>query len=80
MHIFDKDPGAAYPTNAGKFFRGAVLGEGVVDVTKCVDVVVKAGYRGWLSHEFEGRENLFFGVAQGYKNLVQCVGRLPLGR
>ena len=78
MHIFDKDPGAAYPTNAGKFFRGAVLGEGVVDVTKCIDIVVKAGYRGWLSHEFEGRENLFFGVAEGYRNLVQCVARLPL--
>jgi sugar phosphate isomerase/epimerase len=79
MHLFEKDPGGAtFPTNAGRFLRGAVLGEGVVDVARCLDLVVKAGYRGWLSLEFEGRENPFFGVTRGYQNLAGAVARLPL--
>jgi sugar phosphate isomerase/epimerase len=79
MHFFQANPGApSFPTNAGKFLRGAVLGEGAVDVAKCLDVLARAGYRGWLSHEFEGRENLFFAVARGHENLVATLRRLPL--
>jgi sugar phosphate isomerase/epimerase len=78
MHLFNDDPGdGAFPTNCGvKYLRGAVLGEGVVDVAKCVDILVKAGYSGWLSLEFEGRENLFFAVARSYENLSEAVRRL----
>lgn len=81
MHLFQTDPGqGAFPTNAGKYLRGAVLGEGVVDAAKCLDLIAKAGYRGWLALEFEGRENLFFGIARGVENLAGCARRLPMGR
>lgn len=79
MHLFDSDPGeGAFATNGGRFLRGAILGEGVVDVSKCVDLLVKAGYAGWLSLEFEGRENLFYAIRRSYKNLSEAVKRLSL--
>jgi len=79
MRYFETKPlGDSFTTNAGKFLRGAILGEGVVDVPKCIDLVVRAGYRGWLSLEFEGRENLFYAVARGRRNLADALRRLPL--
>jgi sugar phosphate isomerase/epimerase len=79
MHFFDADPGdGAFATNAGKYLRGAILGEGIVDVAKSVDILVKAGYHGWLSMEFEGRENLFYAVGRAYGNLAEAVKRLSL--
>jgi len=50
------------PTDTGHVFRGldgtgftgAVLGEGLVDLRKILDVLRSAGYDGWLSLEYEG--------------------------
>jgi len=79
MHLFDTNPGdGAFPTNAGKYLRGAILGEGIVDVAKSVDIIVKAGYHGWLSMEFEGRENLFYAIGRAYDNLTETVKRPTL--
>lgn len=78
MHFFTEDPGGTFSTNAGNFLRGAVFGEGVVDVAGCVKVLMKAGYSDWLSLEFEGRENLFFALAKCAENLSLLMRQLPL--
>jgi len=79
MHLFEEEPGGpAFRTAKGRFLRGAVLGEGDVDVEGCIHELVKGGYRGAVSLEFEGRENLFFGIARGCENLREAVNRLPL--
>jgi len=80
MHLFDEDPGrGAFPTAAGRYLLGAVLGEGCVDVTRCLDIIAKAGYSGAVSLEFEGPENSFAAISRAYGNLVDCTRRLPLG-
>ena len=40
----------------GNYLRGTVIGHGVVPVRACVHILQNAGYDGYLSVEFEGRE------------------------
>ncbi len=79
MHVLNHNPGhGAFTTSGGRFLLGSVLGEGDVDVTRCLDILAKAGYRGALSLEFEGPENLFFAIPRSLENLLLCTKRLPL--
>lgn len=79
MHFFTEDPGhGAFGTNNGNYLTGAVLGEGCVDVTRCLDIIAKAGYSGPVSLEFEGPENLFAAIPRALRNLMDCTSRLPL--
>jgi sugar phosphate isomerase/epimerase len=79
MHLFETSQGkGSFATNGGKYLMGAVLGEGIVDVAGCIGILAKAGYRGWLSLEFEGRENTFYGIARGAANLADAARRQPL--
>ena len=41
----------------GVAFTGAVVGEGQVDLPTIVGILDKAGYKGWLSLEFEGAQD-----------------------
>ncbi|MHC4711747.1 MAG: sugar phosphate isomerase/epimerase family protein [Planctomycetota bacterium] len=79
MHFFPENPGPpAFKTNAGNYLIGAVFGEGAVDVARCLDIIVKAGYRGAFSLEFEGRENVFWAVRRALVNVKENLARLPL--
>ena len=79
MHFFETNQGpGSFATNAGKYLSGAVLGEGIVDVPRCIGILAKAGYGGWLSLEFEGRENMFYGIARGAANLMDAARRQAL--
>ncbi|NLE29787.1 MAG: sugar phosphate isomerase/epimerase [Phycisphaerae bacterium] len=53
----------ATPTDIA--LRGAIIGHGNVDLLSCLKLLKKAGYKSWLSLEFEGMEEPTFGVAQG---------------
>ena len=65
MHISD-EPGDGYiPTRGGRFFKGAVLGEGQVDIPRCLRILKQAGYDGYLSLEFEGSEDCIDGISRG---------------
>lgn len=65
-----EDPGDGwFITTGGNRLRGAVIGHGVVDVPKCLGILKRAGYTGWLSIEFEGIEDPRVGVELGLKNL-----------
>ncbi|MBE6584303.1 MAG: sugar phosphate isomerase/epimerase [Ruminococcaceae bacterium] len=60
-------------TRGCNYFKGAVLGEGDVDVARCVAVLKKAGYDGYLSIEFEGSEDCIDGIARGFAYLKTLI-------
>ncbi len=60
-------------TRGCNYFKGAVLGEGDVDVQRCVEILKKAGYDGYLSIEFEGSEDCIEGIAKGLAYLKALV-------
>lgn len=60
-------------TRGCNYFKGAVLGEGDVDVARCVAVLKKAGYDGYLSIEFEGSEDCIEGIAKGFAYLKTLI-------
>jgi len=73
----NEDPGDGwFGTAGGNFLRGAIVGHGVVDVRKCLSLIKKAGYKGWLSIEFEGLEDPRVGVEYGLKNLKRYLKQI----
>ena len=61
-------------TRGGGSFMGAVLGRGDVPVKKCIDVLKLAGYNGYLSVEFEGREDCIEAIEHSHKYLLEVLG------
>ena len=62
-------PDGFFDTRAGNHLCGSVLGEGVVPVKECVDVIKNTGYNGWVTLEYEGQESPLTGVPRGYEFL-----------
>ena len=58
-----------FPTRAGAYLRGAIVGHGVVDVPGCIKVLKRSGYKGFLSIEFEGLEDCILALEIGRENL-----------
>ncbi len=56
-------------TRGCNYFKGAVIGEGDVNVARCIAVLKKAGYDGYLSIEFEGSEDCIYGIQRGKEYL-----------
>ncbi len=63
-------------TRACNYFKGAIIGEGDVNVEKCLKVLHRAGYDGYCSIEFEGSEDCIYGIETGLRNLRGMIGRL----
>lgn len=55
------------------YYKGAVLGEGDVDVKRCIEVLKRAGYDGYLSIEFEGSEDCIEGISKGFAYLKTLI-------
>lgn len=62
-------PKGYFGTRAGNYLCGAVAGDGVVPVKDCLDVIGAAGYDGWLTLEYEGKETPLTGVPKGLEFL-----------
>jgi sugar phosphate isomerase/epimerase len=54
-----------FPTRAGNWLRGTVLGHGVVSVAQCLTLVKNSGYDGTVALEFEGPEETLFAIRKG---------------
>jgi sugar phosphate isomerase/epimerase len=68
------DPGRGwFRTRAGNWLRGAIVGHGEVPVAQCLGILVRAGYKGNVSLEFEGIEDANVGVSIGLENLKRFV-------
>lgn len=58
-----------FRSRAGYYLRGAIVGQGDIDIPAIAEVVKTSGYDGFVSLEFEGLEESRFGSATGLKNL-----------
>lgn len=66
----EPDPGEGwFPTRAGNYLRGAIVGHGAVPVAQCLRLLKAHRYDGVLSIEFEGLEDPVMGVRIGLSNL-----------
>lgn len=54
-----------FPSRAGNWLRGTVLGHGVVSVAQCLTLVKNSGYDEMVSLEFEGPEEPLFAIRRG---------------
>lgn len=63
-----------FPSRAGAFLRGTIIGHGVIPVRRCVEILLEKGYRGWLSLEFEGMETPLTAIRCGLDNLRKYIG------
>lgn len=58
-----------FRTAHGHYLRGAIAGNGDIDLPDVLRIIRKAGYDGYLSLEFEGLEECKLGVRIGLDNL-----------
>jgi sugar phosphate isomerase/epimerase len=66
----DQDPGEGwFPTAHGHHLRGAIIGNGDIDMRNVLRTVKQSGYDGFLSVEFEGIEECKQGTRIGLNNL-----------
>ena len=67
-------PPGYFNTRGGNHLMGCALGEGVVDVAACIEIMKDAGYDGYMTVEFEGP----FGdplseIGKGLSFLKKCI-------
>ncbi len=83
VHVHAKDmykstePAPGFGQTRGcNYFKGAIVGEGDVNVEKCLQILHRVGYDGYCSIEFEGSEDCLYGIATGLKNLKGMIEKL----
>lgn len=57
-----------YDSLAGKRYLGACVGEGLVNLGRCVELLQQSGFDGWLSVEYEGIEDPMTAVPRSIEN------------
>ena len=77
MYVRD-EPGAFIrtPTRGGRYFGGAVVGEGDVPVKRCLRILKQAGYDDYVSLEYEGMEDCLSAIARGLQNVRQYLSEI----
>jgi sugar phosphate isomerase/epimerase len=68
--------GFAYEALDGSRFVGTAVGEGSVDLRKCIQALHEAGYNGWLSVEYEGEEDPMTAVPRSIANAKEILKAL----
>ena len=83
VHVHAKDmyksatPAPGFGQTRGcNYFKGAIVGEGDVNVEKCLQILKRVGYDGYCSIEFEGSEDCIEGIAKGFENLKGMLERI----
>lgn len=61
------------PTRGGRYFVGTVAGEGDIPVKRCLDILKRAGYDGFISLEYEGREDCLTAIHRGLENIKKIL-------
>lgn len=69
LRPFYRDPGEGwFKTASGNFLRGAIVGQGDIDMVEVIRVIKQSGYDGYISIEFEGMEDPRVGSKIGMAN------------
>ncbi len=83
VHVHAKDmyksetPAPGFGQTRGcNYFKGAIVGEGDVNVEKCLQILHRVGYDGYCSIEFEGSEDCLYGIETGLGNLKGMIAKL----
>ncbi|PYI55825.1 sugar phosphate isomerase/epimerase family protein [Paenibacillus flagellatus] len=67
-----RNPGDGWFTStAGNYLRGAVVGQGDIDMYEVVRIVKASGYDSYVSIEFEGREECKWGTKTAMDNAIR---------
>lgn len=65
----DQDPGEGwFRSRGGKYLRGAIVGNGDIDLRSVAASIKASGYDGYASVEFEGHEDCLLGCTRGIAN------------
>ena len=62
-----------FMSRAGNYLRGAIIGHGDARVAQSIRTLVRSGYDGYMTIEFEGMEDNLRGIEIGYKNLKRFI-------
>jgi inosose dehydratase len=65
----DPGDGKWFKTSNGNYLRGAIVGQGDINIREVVKLVKKSGYDGYITLEFEGMEDCRVGSKIGMDNL-----------
>jgi sugar phosphate isomerase/epimerase len=69
FYIRDTDPGEGwFRSRGGKYLRGAIVGNGDLDLVSVARSIRESGYSGYVSIEFEGAEDCLLGIRRGLAN------------
>ena len=66
-------PEGYFDSRDGNHLCGSVLGDGIVPVKKCVELIKNSGYDGWITLEYEGRETPLTAVPKGLEFLRKTI-------
>lgn len=69
----EERPDGYFRTRADNHLCGSVLGDGVVPVKACLDLIKGVGYDGWVTLEYEGQESPLTGVPKGFEFLKSII-------
>lgn len=66
-----QDPGEGnwFRTSNGNYLRGAIVGQGDIEIREVVKLIKSSGYDGYVTVEFEGMEDCELGSRLGMNNL-----------
>lgn len=62
-----------FKTLSGNYLCGAILGQGCVDVERCINILKGSGYDQYLTLEFEGVEDPIFAIESGKNYLSKYI-------
>jgi sugar phosphate isomerase/epimerase len=65
--------GETYQALNGDKFKGAIVGDGQVDLTFILSNLKQLDYQGWLTVEFEGEEEPKYGSIESIKRLQELL-------
>lgn len=77
IRSYDSFPGEGWlTTSGGNYLRGSIVGFGDMDMRGILSSVVTSGYDGYVSIEFEGKEDCLFACETGLTNATRILEEL----
>ncbi|GAA2091634.1 sugar phosphate isomerase/epimerase [Microlunatus panaciterrae] len=68
----NENPGEGwFRSRGGKYLRGAIVGNGDIEMRTVIKSIKESGYDGFVSIEFEGHEDCLIGCARGIANAIR---------
>jgi sugar phosphate isomerase/epimerase len=71
-----ESPFCNHMTRGGKYFAGVAVGEGDVPVKRCLSIMKRAGYDGYISLEYEGAADCIDGIKKSLENIKKYLSEV----